>query len=306
MPDITASHVRTERDSATGRLLTAYRDEGDTRARDRLVRLYMPLVEAFAQSYGRPGADYEDLVDAGSIGLLHAIERFDPRRGDEFASYAVPTIAGEIRRHLRDRTTALPQSGDADLDDRILLSDAFAALDDTERAIVYLRYVREAGRRESAQQLGMTEDRLRAAAKGALSKLRRDLEGRAFRGVAADPPEPDGEPASLAPTAIEADSPARPEPDARRPEPRSGRLLVRMTPALHDALARAADHERVSLNQFVTNALSAAVAGDRGGKPDRSPAPRWLPAAIVTNIVVLVVTGVVAIVLLLVALDKGL
>jgi hypothetical protein len=77
-----------------------------------------------------------------------------------------------------------------------------------------------------------------------------------------------------------------------------------MTPALHDELARAAEREHVSLNQFVTTALSGAVGEDRAnGATSRSPG--WLPAAIVTNIVVLVVTGVVAVALLVVALDQG-
>lgn len=100
----TAQQGRSERDSATGRLLRAYRSDGDIRARDRLVTLYLPLVETFAHRYRRPGAEYDDLVQAGSIGLLNAIERYDPDRGDEFAAYAVPTIVGEIKRHIRDRS----------------------------------------------------------------------------------------------------------------------------------------------------------------------------------------------------------
>jgi RNA polymerase sigma-B factor len=350
--DISPSQGRTERESATGRLLGAYREGGDTRARDRLVQLYLPLVEAFAHRYGRRGADYEDLVQVGSIGLLGAIERFDPKRGEEFAAFAVPTIAGEIKRHLRDRGAAVrlprrlqeagsrlpgvraqltaqlgrsPTSADLaaelgvkaeelelldqsrrpdgehlervepgdELDDRILLAEAFRALDETERSIVYLRYVRELSRRETAKQLDMSEDRLRTLTRGALAKLRGELEGRAFPGTAREP-APTEAPA-------QADEPPPSEPPSEQPSSRhSGRVLVRMTPALHDELARAAERERISLNQFITNALSGAV-----GDAPRSRTPRWLPAAIVTNIVILAVTGVVALVLLLVALDQG-
>jgi hypothetical protein len=78
-----------------------------------------------------------------------------------------------------------------------------------------------------------------------------------------------------------------------------------MTPALHAELARAADQDRVSLNQFITSALSTAVGQDPPD-PGRSQVPRWLPAAVVTNIVILAVTGIVAVVLLLVALNHGL
>jgi len=324
------------------------------------VQLYLPLVEAFAHRYGRRGAEYEDLVQVGSIGLLGAIERFDPKRGEEFAAFAVPTIAGEIKRHLRDRTetvrlprrlqeaaarlpgaradltarlgrspspeelaavlglkaeeielveeTGRPNGEQPDvsepgeaLDDRILLSDAFRALDDTERSIVYLRYVRELSRRDTAKQLGISEDRLRALTKGALSKLRGELEGRAFPASATREAEASEDPAPTAPP--EAPAPADTPAPARGGH--SGRVLVRMTPALHDELARAAERERISLNQFITGALSAAV-DDNGPESTRSQAPRWLPAAIVTNIVILAVTGIVALVLLLVALDRGL
>ena len=109
--DWTRQLTRTERETATGRLLVAYHTDGDDRARERLVQLYLPLVEAFANRYRVHGAERDDLVQVGSIGLLNAIERFDPKRGDEFAAFAVPTIAGEIKRHLRDRskTVRLPR-----------------------------------------------------------------------------------------------------------------------------------------------------------------------------------------------------
>jgi RNA polymerase sigma-B factor len=102
---------RDARETATGRLLIAYRSEGDTRARERLVQLYLPLVETLARRYRGPQAEYDDLLQAGSIGLLNAIERCDPDRSDEFAAYAVPTVTGEIKRYIRDRggTVRLPR-----------------------------------------------------------------------------------------------------------------------------------------------------------------------------------------------------
>jgi RNA polymerase sigma-B factor len=102
---------RDARETATGRLLIAYRNDGDTRARDRLVQLYLPLVETLARRYRGPHAEYDDLLQAGSIGLLNAIERCDPGRSDEFAAFAVPTVSGEIKRYIRDRggTVRLPR-----------------------------------------------------------------------------------------------------------------------------------------------------------------------------------------------------
>jgi RNA polymerase sigma-B factor len=94
-----------ERDELTG-LLEAYRG-GDESARDRIVERYLPLVRSLASRYAGRGEAFEDLVQVGSIGLLLAIERFDTERGVQFATYAVPTIVGEIQRHFRDRTWAL-------------------------------------------------------------------------------------------------------------------------------------------------------------------------------------------------------
>ncbi len=102
-----AGSDREVRETATSRLLVAYREQGDARARDRLVQLYLPLVETLARRYRGPGAEFDDLLQAGSIGLLNAIERYDSRRSDEFAAFAVPTVAGEMKRYIRDRGAAV-------------------------------------------------------------------------------------------------------------------------------------------------------------------------------------------------------
>src|SRR3954470_15091203 len=96
--------------SATARLLRAYHEHGDTAARERLVEMYLPLVESLVRRHAHVAEDYEDLLQVGSIGLINAIDRFDAERGQELAAFAVPTITGEIRRHLRDRaaTVRLP------------------------------------------------------------------------------------------------------------------------------------------------------------------------------------------------------
>lgn len=90
-----------------GALLRAYHRTGDAEARERLVQLYLPLVRALAQRYANCGESRDDLVQVGAIGLIQAIDRFDPERGSDFSSYAIPTITGEIRNHLRDRGTTV-------------------------------------------------------------------------------------------------------------------------------------------------------------------------------------------------------
>jgi RNA polymerase sigma-B factor len=74
------------------------------RLREQLVEMHLPLVRFFARRYAGRGEPFDDLLQAGSLGLVKAVDRFDPGRGLEFSTYAAPTILGEIRRHFRDRT----------------------------------------------------------------------------------------------------------------------------------------------------------------------------------------------------------
>ena len=84
-------------------LLSAWVERRDERARDELVVEYLGLVRSLARRYARGSEPLEDLVQVGSIGLVKALDRFDPERGD-FAAYAVPTIVGELKRYFRDKT----------------------------------------------------------------------------------------------------------------------------------------------------------------------------------------------------------
>jgi len=80
---------------------------GDTRARDELAARFLPLARSLALRYQRSGEPLEDLLQVASLGLIKAIDRFDPTREIAFSSYAVPTILGEIKRYFRDRTWAV-------------------------------------------------------------------------------------------------------------------------------------------------------------------------------------------------------
>ena len=80
---------------------------GDRRARDELATRFMPLARSLALRYRRSSEPLEDLLQVASLGLIKAIDRFDPGRAVAFSSYAVPTILGEIRRYFRDHTWAV-------------------------------------------------------------------------------------------------------------------------------------------------------------------------------------------------------
>ena len=75
---------------------------GRKELRDRLVEQHMPLVVYLARRFSGRNEPMNDLIQVGSIGLIKAIDRFDPDRGLEFSTYATPTILGELKRHFRD------------------------------------------------------------------------------------------------------------------------------------------------------------------------------------------------------------
>ena len=279
-----------ERETAIDRLLRAHRERGDARAGERVVQLYLPLVDAFARRYEHAGGNYDDLMRAGSAVLTDAVRRYLPRYGD-FLEFVLPIIATETGARVG------PDSAEAASDfdlraSRVQLADAFRALDEAESAVVHLLFVEAVDGERAAQRLGMSDAEFHRHRDTALAKIRGHLE------------RPDAD-------RVEAVRSARRKvgeepPAAAAKTGHSGRLLLRMPQSLHTELAEAAEREEVSLNQFITNTLAAAMGWPRGaGPPDAegsSPstsAPRWLPVAIVANIIVLVLAGIVALVLLL-------
>jgi RNA polymerase sigma-B factor len=80
---------------------------GDRRARDELIALHLPLARALALRYRRDGESIEDLVQVARLGLVKAVERWDPALGADLRAYATPTILGELRHYFRDCTWGL-------------------------------------------------------------------------------------------------------------------------------------------------------------------------------------------------------
>jgi RNA polymerase sigma-B factor len=89
------------------RLLRTYHDTRDPAVRDQLVDLNSDLVHYIARRFANRGEPLEDIEQVGFLGLIHAIERFDPSLENEFSTFATPTIMGEIRRYFRDRSWAV-------------------------------------------------------------------------------------------------------------------------------------------------------------------------------------------------------
>jgi RNA polymerase sigma-B factor len=89
------------------RLLVRYRNEGDLAAREELTERFLPLARDLALRYTYTDEAFDDLLQVASLGLIKAIDRFEPDHGTKFTSYAAPTILGELKRHFRDKGWAL-------------------------------------------------------------------------------------------------------------------------------------------------------------------------------------------------------
>jgi RNA polymerase sigma-B factor len=178
-------------------LQRAYRHEGDLAAREQLIEAYLPLARALARRFAHRGERVEDLVQVGSIGLIKAIDRYEPARGD-LAAYAAPTIVGEIKRHLRDRGTLIrtpreqPEApvvllaadelpvADDELrasEDRVAVSSGLRRLHPRERDAVRCRYFRDMSQAEVASTLGISQTHTSRLLASGLAKLRENLDG---------------------------------------------------------------------------------------------------------------------------------
>ena len=161
-------------------LLIRYHEFGDLAAREELVERFLPLARDLALRYTYADEPFDDLFQVASLGLIKAIDRFEPGRGTKFTSYAAPTILGELKRHFRDKGWSLHVP--RDLQERTLaVSRATEALS------------KELGRspkvREVAEHLGCSVEKVLEAQEAAASYEAASLDAPAARD--------DGESASL-------------------------------------------------------------------------------------------------------------
>ena len=196
------------RRAAVRGLLRDYHGKGDLGARARLIQQYLPLVRRLARKYAGRGEQFDDLVQVGSIGLIKAVDRFQLERDVDLASYAIPTIDGEIKRHLRDRAwpiriprrlqeldptlrarvtelvegheTALEQETSVEHgyelgEDRIALAGCFHVLDERERLLLRLAYFDGLSQAQIAPRVGMSQIHVSRLTRRALAKLRDEI-----------------------------------------------------------------------------------------------------------------------------------
>jgi RNA polymerase sigma-B factor len=185
-------------------LLRSWCKNRDLDARQRLIELHLPLVRALARRFASRGEQFEDLAQVGAVGLIKAIDRYDPGRGSSLTAYAVPTIVGEIRRHLRDRTQPLhvPRRDgdervvvravalDADAsswrdagadrglelgEERVLIEAGLRALPRRQRRIVQLHYFANVSQRGIATELGLSQVHVSRLLHDSLGKLRQEI-----------------------------------------------------------------------------------------------------------------------------------
>jgi RNA polymerase sigma-B factor len=197
-------------------LQRAYHEGGNVGAREQLIEAYLPLVRSLAQRFAGRGERIEDLVQVGSIGLIKAVDRFEPERGVGLATFAIPNILGEIRRHLRDRATLVriprrEQGASAPLrdgaraplplgdatgpavseddafrrsEDRVVVSSSLSRLHRREREALRCRFFADMTQVEIARRLGISQTQASRLLASGLAKMRADLGGDAgFSGV---------------------------------------------------------------------------------------------------------------------------
>src|SRR5580700_9864654 len=95
--------MRESNERSSDERLREFAANRDPKLRARIIEEHLELVERLARRFSDRGEPFDDLVQAGSIGLIKSVDRFNPDLGFEFVAYATTTILGELKRHFRDR-----------------------------------------------------------------------------------------------------------------------------------------------------------------------------------------------------------
>ena len=104
MRTVTDEAASTADDLIEAMARTPLEHPGRATLRDRAIEAWLPLARHLAARYHGRGEPADDLLQTATVGLIKAVDRFDPERGVGFAGFAIPTVLGEIKRHFRDRT----------------------------------------------------------------------------------------------------------------------------------------------------------------------------------------------------------
>lgn len=154
-----------------------------------MIEENLPLVHSLARRFSRPPEPIDDLVQVATIGLIKAVDGFREERGADLGAYAVPTIVGELRRHVRERasTSAVALLEEEDVESgfrsqaevseaRELVREAFDVLSPRERLIVALRFYRDWSQESIAAEVGLSQVQVSRVLASSLAKMRHRLE----------------------------------------------------------------------------------------------------------------------------------
>jgi RNA polymerase sigma-B factor len=311
----------------------------DVDTRSRVIEAHLPLVHSIARRYAGRGEPVEDLVQVGTIGLIKAVDRFDPSRGRDVAALARPSIESEIRHHLRDHSNVVrvPRT-DREVAARLDATAAgMAARDgrtpapaDVAAEAGIEQHTAEQATRATRAAHAQTLDEDRAPARedadavearllvargtAALDEREQRLlhlryvEDLSQAEIAAELGLSQAHVSRLLRAAL--DHPRRevegedPEAAGARPaeaQRRSGRLLLRLPQSLHGELAAAAERDGVPLNTFIAGSLASAIGWqDPDGAPVR-PRARRRSTLLLVNAIVIAAAAAIGIALLVAA-----
>jgi RNA polymerase sigma-B factor len=153
--------------------LLTYAKTRDPKLRAVIIEAHLPLVERLARRFANRGESFEDLVQAGSIGLIKSVDRYDPELGYEFVAYATTTVLGELKRHFRDHGWSIRASR--------RVQELYLELGRTIE-VLSQRLGRSPNVREMAAEMGATEDAVLEAMEA----------GFGYRSPSLDAPSPEG------------------------------------------------------------------------------------------------------------------
>lgn len=174
-------------------LFEKYNSCYDKKLRDEIIEHYIYIPEILSKRFSGKGLEYEDIYQVACLGLVLAVERFDTSKNVKFATFATPTVLGEIKKHFRDKgyfvlsleqeafvdgeTALLDVIGKEDdslimIENADMIDSALSALEEKEREFVRLRYYEECTQKQIADKWNVSQMQVSRYEKRILEKLR--------------------------------------------------------------------------------------------------------------------------------------